>query len=129
MMVAGMWVVTVRQEDIIVEAGNLPLKFRIFVVVRQKAKEISSLLMDDARLAEERSSRTQMRDRMAGVDNIMAEYQLPRGDRRGSFDRPGYQRPPGRNDEDSELKRALDESRRLAEEKSRSGHNEYVWSS
>lgn len=94
-------------------------------VVRQKAKEISSLLMDDARLAEERSSRNQMRDRMAGVDNIMAEYQLPPGDRRGSFDRPGYQKP-GRNDEDSDLKRALDESRRLAEEKSRGGRNEYV---
>ncbi|KAG2181136.1 hypothetical protein INT43_008718 [Umbelopsis isabellina] len=91
--------------------------------VRQKAKEISSLLMDDARLAEERSSRNQMRDRMAGVDNIMAEYQLPRGDRRGSFDRPGYQKPE-RNDEDSDLKRALDESRRLAEEKSRGGRGD-----
>ncbi|KAG2185260.1 hypothetical protein INT44_002050 [Umbelopsis vinacea] len=86
--------------------------------VRQKAKDISSLLMDDARLKEERSSRTQMRDRMAGVDNIMADFISPRD--RGS----PYERPPGEDrgsyrDEDRELRRALDESKRLAEEGSR----------
>ncbi|KAI8579886.1 hypothetical protein K450DRAFT_239548 [Umbelopsis ramanniana AG] len=89
--------------------------------VRQKAKDISSLLMDEARLREERSSRTQMRDRMAGVDNIMADFQSPR-DRMSPYERPPGDRGEDRGgyrDEDRELRRALDESKRLAEESSR----------
>jgi epsin len=95
-----------------------------FFSVRQKAKDISSLLMDDARLREERSSRTQMRDRMAGVDNIMADFQSPR-DRMSPYERPPGDRG-GYRDEDSELRRALDESKRLAEEGSKKKTTEYV---
>jgi len=96
----------------------------VFFPVRQKAKDISSLLMDDARLREERSSRTQMRDRMAGVDNIMADFQSPR-DRMSPYERPPGDRS-GYQDEDRELRRALDESKRLAEEGSRKKNTEYV---
>lgn len=80
--------------------------------------------MDDARLREERSSRTQMRDRMAGVDNIMADFQSPR-DRMSPYERPPGDRG-GYRDEDRELRRALDESKRLAEEGSRKQNSEYV---
>lgn len=36
------------------------------MTVRQKAKDISNLLMDEARLRDERRSRAHMRDRMSG---------------------------------------------------------------
>ncbi|KAG0140275.1 hypothetical protein CROQUDRAFT_665409 [Cronartium quercuum f. sp. fusiforme G11] len=77
--------------------------------VRQKAKDISNLLMDEGRLQDERRSRAHMRDRMSGR-------------RRNSFgDDDGPRRarsvPPGRqNNEDSELQRALELSRLTAAE-------------
>lgn len=88
-------------------------------LVRQKAKDITNLLADDARLREERRSRTQMRDRMAGVDNIMADFQGPR-DRSPTYERAAYL------DDDRDLRRALDESKRLADESSRKNNTEYV---
>jgi len=85
--------------------------------VRQKAKDITNLLADDARLREERRSRTQMRDRMAGVDNIMADFQGPR-DRSPTYERAAYL------DDDRDLRRALDESKRLADESSRKNNTD-----
>ncbi|KAF9161854.1 hypothetical protein DFQ27_008283 [Actinomortierella ambigua] len=71
--------------------------------VRQKAKDITALLSDDARLREERQSRTAMRDRMRG--------------RTGDYERttPVYERPGG-NEEERDLQRALEESKRMAQE-------------
>ncbi|CAO3660217.1 unnamed protein product [Umbelopsis vinacea] len=85
--------------------------------VRQKAKDITDLLLNDARLRDERSSRTQMRDRMAGVDNIMADFQGAR-DRTPTYERAGYL------DEDRDLRRALDESKRLAVEGGKKNNND-----
>lgn len=96
------------------------------ILVRQKAKDISSLLMDDARLKEERQSRGQMRDRMAGVGDYFNETMgfgrgggggPPPGNYYGS---PYNSRPSGRmnqnNDEDDrDLQRAIEESRRMAQ--------------
>jgi epsin len=72
--------------------------------VRQKAKDITNLLMDDNRLREERQQRQSMRDRMANVGDYLNETvrQID-----GNQDR---------YDDEAELKRALAESKRLAEE-------------
>ncbi|CAM0141939.1 unnamed protein product [Umbelopsis sp. WA50703] len=80
--------------------------------VRQKAKDITNLLSDDVRLRDERQQRSQMRDRMAGVDNIMDLT------RRGESSTPTYDRP-GYLDDERDLRRALEESKRLAEEEER----------
>lgn len=99
------------------------------LLVRQKAKDISSLLMDDARLREERQSRGQMRDRMAGVGDYFNETMgygrggPPGGgpSTAGSYYGSPYSRTPGprmnnNNDaDDRELQRAIEESRRLAQ--------------
>lgn len=98
------------------------------MLVRQKAKDISSLLMDDARLREERQSRGQMRDRMAGVGDYFNETMGygrggpgGGGPSTGSYYGSPYSRTPGRmnnnnNDpDDPELQRAIEESRRLAQ--------------
>ncbi|KAG0040715.1 hypothetical protein BGZ83_002447 [Gryganskiella cystojenkinii] len=73
--------------------------------VRQKAKDITALLSDESRLKEERRSRNAMRDRMSG-----------RGDRGDRFDAhtPVYE-GPGAGDDDRDLQRALEESRRMAQ--------------
>ncbi|EGG01069.1 uncharacterized protein MELLADRAFT_53696 [Melampsora larici-populina 98AG31] len=77
--------------------------------LRQKAKDISNLLMDEARLQDERRSRAHMRDRMTGRrPNSSGEDDAPR--RAKSV-------PPARqNNEDSELNRALELSRLTAAE-------------
>ncbi|KAJ2961509.1 hypothetical protein NQZ79_g3209 [Umbelopsis isabellina] len=80
--------------------------------VRQKAKDITNLLSDDVRLRDERQQRSQMRDRMAGVENIMDLT------RRGEASTPTYDRP-GYLDDERDLRRALEESKRLAEEEER----------
>ncbi|KAG0335961.1 hypothetical protein BG004_008252 [Podila humilis] len=72
--------------------------------VRQKAKDITALLADDARLREERRSRNAMRDRMSG--------RVP-GDDPYNTSTPVYQNP-GAGDDDRDLQRALEESRRMA---------------
>ncbi|KAI9490674.1 hypothetical protein BDB00DRAFT_836865 [Zychaea mexicana] len=95
--------------------------------VRQKAKDITSLLLDDARLKEERQSRNAMRDRMAGVGDYMNESLYGRGyDGTMTFDRPsgprytnGNNNNSMDNDEDRDLQRAMEESRRLAQSDSR----------
>ncbi|VDB91941.1 unnamed protein product [Peniophora sp. CBMAI 1063] len=73
--------------------------------VRQKAKDITNLLQDDARLRQERRSRAHMRDRMLGSN----------GEEEGGEERP---RPsPRRNGgagggDDDELWKAIEESKR-----------------
>ncbi|KAJ3174338.1 hypothetical protein HDU88_000306 [Geranomyces variabilis] len=69
--------------------------------VRQKCKDITALLADETRLREERQTRADMRGRMTGLD------QFP-GVRGGASDQSGYY------NEDRELQKALEESRRTA---------------
>ncbi|KAI8374207.1 uncharacterized protein BYT42DRAFT_615385 [Radiomyces spectabilis] len=83
--------------------------------VRQKAKSITDLLNDDARLREERRQRTQMRDRMTAVGDYMNETLLTSRAENGE---PVYERP-GYLDEDKDLRRAIEESRRLAQEEAK----------
>jgi hypothetical protein len=91
--------------------------------VRQKAKDITNLLMDEDRLRMERKSRGAMRERMLG--NI-AESGLrgedDYGDRQGGgreerFERPKETYKPNKGrDEDDDLKRAIEESKRAAQD-------------
>lgn len=83
--------------------------------VRQKAKDITNLLMDEARLREERRSRASMRDRMLrGAnsedngserdENVQRRQDGPKGKRR-------------KRDDDDELTKAIEESKKsLAKE-------------
>ena len=105
--------------------------------VRQKAKDITNLLMDEDRLRMERKSRGAMRERMLG--NI-AESGLrgedDYGDRQGGggreerFERPKESFKPNRGrDEDDDLKRAIEESKRAAqddESRARARNQEWV---
>ncbi|KAI0338127.1 ENTH-domain-containing protein [Trametopsis cervina] len=88
--------------------------------VRQKAKDISNLLMDEARLRQERRSRANMRDRMVGSRGELDEEPENENSRRRSRTPPrGAGRKGG---DDDELRRAIEESKRsLAEEQSRKG--------
>lgn len=89
--------------------------------VRQKAKDISNLLTDEARLRQERRSRANMRDRMIGQrgegeDELLENENHRR--RSGTPTRASGRRRGG--DDDDELKRAIEESKRsLAEEQVR----------
>lgn len=82
--------------------------------VRQKAKDITNLLMDESRLREERRTRATMRDRLSrgqgGEDDENAgrrQYRPPNG------------RPPA---DDDELRKAIELSKRtLEEEQSKAG--------
>ncbi|KAF8972857.1 hypothetical protein BGZ46_010009 [Entomortierella lignicola] len=82
--------------------------------VRQKAKDITSLLSDESRLREERQSRNAMRDRMTG--------RMPGEDPYDSHT-PTYERP-GLGDDDRDLQRALEESRRMARNENHSRNSE-----
>lgn len=79
--------------------------------IRQKAKDIANLLMDEARLRQERRSRASMRDRMVNGSNNYDEGDGENAGRRSQSVPPGR----GRKREDDDLKRALEESKRLAE--------------
>lgn len=86
--------------------------------MRQKAKDITSLLLDEQRLKEERRSRQQMQDRMANVGDYMNDMMLvgksnAREDDHAVYDHPGYL------DEDKDLKKAIEESKRMAEQEFR----------
>jgi epsin len=82
--------------------------------VRQKAKDISNLLQDEARLREERRSRAHMRDRMVRGGATEDITQIP--DEVDTSRRRRKNQPNGsaRNDGDDELKRAIEESKRTA---------------
>jgi epsin len=82
------------------------------MLVRQKAKDITNLLMDDTRLKEERRQRQGMRDRMANVGDYLNESV------RGLNGSPG-QSGQSWNDE-TELQKALVESKRMAAEDAKS---------
>ncbi|CAO3638136.1 unnamed protein product [Mucor hiemalis] len=87
--------------------------------VRQKAKDITSLLMDEQRLKEERRSRNQMQERMAGVGDYMNDVMgVGRSNGSGGEDHAVY-RHPGYMDEDKDLKKAIEESKRMAEQEFR----------
>jgi epsin len=92
--------------------------------VRQKAKEISNLLSDPARLQEERRARAGMRDRMIrGHNSGHGEDEENRG-RRSYAPPPGAPPLPRRNRgtdrDEEELRKAIEASKKsLAEEQSR----------
>jgi epsin len=84
--------------------------------VRQKAKDITNLLTDEARLRQERLSRANMRDRMLGQPPEEGDDEpapaVPRGDENIA------RRAKGATDD--ELRRAIEESKRtLAAEQAR----------
>ncbi|KAG1438876.1 hypothetical protein G6F56_012490 [Rhizopus delemar] len=83
--------------------------------VRQKAKDITLLLMNDERLREERNSRNYVQERMSNTGDYMSDALVVR---RGNGE-PDVYRNPGYMDEDKDLKKAIEESRRLAEQESR----------
>ncbi|KAF9923569.1 hypothetical protein FBU30_006398 [Linnemannia zychae] len=82
--------------------------------VRQKAKDITALLSDDARLKEERRSRNAMNNRMSGRTHGTDPYEQHT---------PVYEHP-GAVDEDRDLQRALEESRRMAQAENDSRNSE-----
>ncbi|KDN45452.1 ENTH-domain-containing protein [Tilletiaria anomala UBC 951] len=80
--------------------------------VRQKAKDITNLLQDEARLREERRSRAHMRERMTGGSNDgLPEDGDAEGRRRRQQDTNRR-----RAREDEELSKAIEESKRMARE-------------
>ncbi|KAG0175397.1 hypothetical protein DFQ30_008789 [Apophysomyces sp. BC1015] len=76
------------------------------VNVRQKAKDITNLLTDDARLRDERRQRQQMRDRMGGVTDYLNETITRNAGPSGNG---------GTWDDENELRKAIEESKRVAE--------------
>ncbi|EMD31148.1 hypothetical protein CERSUDRAFT_89468 [Gelatoporia subvermispora B] len=76
--------------------------------VRQKAKDIVNLLQDDSRLREQRKARAQMRERM-GRGHTIREPDEPRDE---NIRRRSLPNGAGRNQEDEDLKRAIEESKR-----------------
>jgi epsin len=80
--------------------------------VRQKAKDITNLLQDDARLRQERKSRATMRDRMTGRNDYDDDDE---GNVRRSRSTPpaASSSRPGKDDDD--LKRAIEASKRSHE--------------
>lgn len=79
--------------------------------VRQKAKDITNLLQDDARLRQERKSRATMRDRMTGKNGYDDEDE--------SNARRSHSTPPipssSRPNKDDDLRRAIEASRQSLE--------------
>lgn len=76
------------------------------------------MLLDEQRLKDERRSRQQMQDRMANVGDYMNDMMLVgksniRDDDHAVYDHPGYL------DEDKDLKKAIEESKRMAEQEFR----------
>lgn len=82
--------------------------------VRQKAKDITNLLMDEARLRDERRGRSNMRDRMSGMPPPSDGFEDDEGKRRRRQD--DERRRARRDNEDDELRKAIEESKRMAKE-------------
>ncbi|GAA5968676.1 hypothetical protein JCM8115_003676 [Rhodotorula mucilaginosa] len=75
--------------------------------VRQKAKDVTNLLLDEKRMTHQRRARKDMRNRMAGEPSSSAN------------DRPSRASPPprgGKNNDDDELAAAIEASKRSAAE-------------
>ncbi|KAG9287948.1 hypothetical protein G9A89_017543 [Geosiphon pyriformis] len=77
--------------------------------VRQKAKDITNLLLDDERLKAERRSRATMRDRLSGRNEPDIPLSFDRGISE-DYDQPGY------FDDSAQYQRAIEESKRSAQE-------------
>lgn len=83
--------------------------------VRQKAKDITNLLQDEARLRDERRGRSNMRDRMSGGPSIPSDgFEDEEGRRRRRAEEE--RRANRRNNEEEELRKAIEESKRMAKE-------------
>ncbi|PWN87912.1 ENTH-domain-containing protein [Acaromyces ingoldii] len=89
--------------------------------VRQKAKDITNLLQDEARLREARRSRAHMRDRMTdgpasptAANGNGGDFEDEEGRRRRRME--AERRRAGQNRENDELQRAIEESKRMARE-------------
>ncbi|KAG6816897.1 hypothetical protein H0H87_001850 [Tephrocybe sp. NHM501043] len=86
--------------------------------VRQKAKDITNLLMDESRLREERRARASMRDRMIrGAGGAEGDDEFPDENRRrrgGRGDAPAAMQLAGKrpNRDEDELRKAIEESKR-----------------
>ncbi|KAG6837158.1 hypothetical protein H0H93_013748 [Arthromyces matolae] len=83
--------------------------------VRQKAKDITNLLMDESRLREERRARATMRDRMIrgnNGDDGEREYPDENRGRRGRDPPVGQLAGKRPNRDEDELRRAIEESKR-----------------
>lgn len=92
--------------------------------VRQKAKDITNLLTDEARLRQERRSRASMRDRMTGGPQGTGEEEFEGMNENENVHRRSQSLPPrkGPRREDDDLRKAIEESKRsLAEEQARQG--------
>lgn len=76
--------------------------------VRQKAKDITSLILDEKRMKSQRATRKDMRSRMAGE----------RPDSGAKRDRSNSRPPPAKNGDD-DLQAAIEASKRSAEEEAR----------
>ena len=88
--------------------------------VRQKAKDITNLLLDESRLREERRARASMRDRMirgAGYGDHDEGEEDENQNRRQQVPPPGRnsmngKRPPRRDKDEEELRKAIEESKK-----------------
>ncbi|KAF9264637.1 ENTH-domain-containing protein [Marasmius fiardii PR-910] len=89
--------------------------------VRQKAKDITNLLLDESRLRQERRNRAHMRDRMlkgtATVDGDNDEYYNTVEEDQARMGGPSGGTSGGRNTDEDDLRKAIEESKRtLAQE-------------
>lgn len=85
--------------------------------VRQKAKDITNLLQDEARLREERRARASMRDRLSDngpPSQPVGDFEDDEGRRRRQAEE--NRRKAGKNREEEELRKAIEESKRMARE-------------
>ncbi|KAI0779048.1 hypothetical protein BD413DRAFT_513854 [Trametes elegans] len=83
--------------------------------VRQKAKDITNLLMDKNRLYQERHIRSQMRDRMLGRrHNSLDDDDNVDDEERSRRKRLNNNTSRALNDEEEQLRRAIEESKRTA---------------
>ena len=80
--------------------------------VRQKAKDITNLLQDDARLRQERQSRSTMRDRMTGRNGYDEDDESSARRSHSSPPRATSSRP---NKDEDDLRRAIEESKQSHE--------------
>ncbi|CAG8832352.1 28749_t:CDS:2, partial [Racocetra persica] len=84
---------------------------------RQKAKDITNLLQDDERLNAERRQRANMRDRLTGHN------ELPGAVNR-NVDNAFYEHPGNLDDEDADIKKAIAESLKTANENEKNSTKE-----
>ena len=80
-------------------------------LVRQKSKDLTNLLQDDARLVSERAQRKSMKNRIGGRgDNDYGSTSSPAGNY------SSYAAPSSEEQERRDLERAIEESKRTAKE-------------